>query len=151
MKKFRDVFEVNEKEAVYKNIADYDAFPNKVLLDELRIKIIENLIDNKLEDDETLKDYIYKQISESIEGYDLSNTERNYLYNLTMNEISAYGPLTDLMDDDDITEIMVNGENEVYVEINGKLIKDETVSFINADHIVRTIEQLIRPIGKVIV
>ena len=150
MKKFRDVFEVNEKEAVYKNIADYDAFPNKVLLDELRIKIIENLIDNKLEDDETLKDYIYKQISESIEGYDLSNTERNYLYNLTMNEISAYGPLTDLMDDDDITEIMVNGENEVYVEINGKLIKDETVSFINADHIVRTIEQLIRPIGKVI-
>ncbi len=150
MKKFRDVFEVNDQEAVYKNIADYDVFPNKVLLDELRVKIIENLIDNKLEDEETLKDYIYKQISESIEGYNLSSMERNYLYNLTMNEISAYGPLTDLLNDDEITEIMVNGPSEVYVELNGKLIKDETVSFINDDHIIRTIEQLIRPIGKVI-
>ena len=150
MKKFRDVFEVNDKEKVYQNVADYDAFPNKILLDELRIKIIQNLIDHKLEDDETLKDYIYKQISESIEGYELSNIERNYLYNLTMNEISSYGPLTDLMNDDDITEIMVNNTNEVYVEINGKLIKDETVSFINDDHIIRTIEQLIRPIGKII-
>ena len=150
MKKFRDVFEVNDQEAVYKNVADYDVFPNKVLLDELRVKIIENLIDNKLEDEETLKDYIYKQISESIEGYNLSSMERNYLYNLTMNEISAYGPLTDLLNDDEITEIMVNGPSEVYVELNGKLIKDETVSFINDDHIIRTIEQLIRPIGKVI-
>ena len=150
MKKFRDMFDINDKEKVYKNIADYDAFPNKVLLDKLRVKIIENLIDNKLEDDETLKDYIYKQISESIEGYNLSNIERNYLYNLTVNEISSYGPLTDLMNDDDITEIMVNGTNEVYVELNGKLIKDETVSFINNEHIIRTIEQLLRPIGKVI-
>ena len=59
--------------------------------------------------------------------------DENYIIE---NEITGNGPITDLLKDDEITEIMVNGINEVYVELNGKIFKDESVSFINDDHIV---------------
>ena len=83
-------------------------------------------------------------------GYDLSNIERSYIYNLIDNEINGYGPITDLLEDKTITEIMVNGPSEIYVEIDGHIVLDRTVSFINSDHIVRTIQRMIQPLGRTI-
>ena len=60
------------------------------------------------------------------------------------------GTLTELLKDKDITEIMVNGPHEVYIEIDGRIRKDESVSFINDDHIVRTVQRLIQPLGRTI-
>ena len=45
---------------------------------------------------------------------------------------------------------MVNGPNEVYVEIDGKLLRDDTVSFINSEHILRIIQKMVQPLGKTI-
>ena len=148
-KSFLDEFDVVEQDYSVEDISDFDAFSNKELLDELRNKIIQNLIDNsanKIIDN----NYIRRQINESIEGYNLSLVERNYINNLIDNEINGNGPITELLSDDDITEIMVNGVNEVYIELNGKIIKDDTVSFINNEHIIRTIQRLIQPIGRTI-
>lgn len=47
-----------------------------------------------------------------------------------------------------VTEIMVNGPDDIYVEVDGKIVKDETLSFINNNHILRTIERIIEPLGK---
>ena len=96
-------------------------------------------------------DYFIKdEINKTLEGYDLTNIERSYIYNLIDNEINGYGPITELLDDKDITEIMVNGKNEIYIELDGRVIKDDTVSFINDDHIIRTIQRLIQPLGRTI-
>lgn len=130
-------------------INDYDAFQNKELLDELRNKIIQNLIDHNLttsNNSELIKD----EINKTLAGYDLSNIERSYIYNLIDNEINGYGPITDLLEDKSITEIMVNGPNEIYVEVDGHIVLDHSVSFINADHIVRTIQRMIQPLGRTI-
>ena len=62
----------------------------------------------------------------------------------------GYGPITPLLEDNAITEIMVNAPNEVYVEIDGKISKDESVSFINDKHIVRTIQRIVQPLGRTI-
>lgn len=129
--------------------SNYEAFQNKELLDELRNKIIQNLIDNNLTDNNK-PDFIKNEIDKTLVGYDLSNIERSYLYDLIENEISGYGPLTDLLADKSITEIMVNGPSEIYVEIDGRLILDNTVSFINQDHIIRTIQRMIQPLGRTI-
>ena len=72
------------------------------------------------------------------------------IFNLIQNEINGYGPITELLDDDSITEIMVNGPDEIYVEIDGKIIKDDTISFINDDHIIRTIQRIVQPLGRTI-
>lgn len=147
---FVEEFNVKEEDLSIKDVSDYATFTNKKLLDELRNKIIQNLVDsgdlNKLNN----PSFVRKEIDKSLEGYDLSVLERSYINNLIDNEINGYGPITELLDDPSITEIMVNGINDIYIELDGKLIKDESVSFINNDHIIRTIQRLIQPIGRTI-
>jgi len=130
--------------------ADYDIFPDKSLLDKLRNKIIQNLIDNNIPDDASLEQYINDEIDSVLEGYDLQVDARNHIFNLIQNEINGYGPITDLLDDENVTEIMVNGPNEIYVEIDGRIVKDESLSFIDDNHIVRTIQRIVQPLGRTI-
>lgn len=132
------------------SINDYDVFKDKDLLDSLRCKIVENLIDNPPPEKEDVSLYINEQINKVTEGLDLTTMEISHLFNLIENEIKGYGPLTDLLEDDNITEIMVNSPKEIYIEIDGNLIKDETVSFINDDHIMRTIQRIVEPMGRTI-
>ena len=143
-------FEITPKYSKVEDLKDYDIFPDKNLLDKLRNKIIQNLIDNKIEEGTNLETYINNEIDTTLEGYDLNVTERNHIFNLIQNEINGYGPITELLEDDSITEIMVNGPDEIYVEIDGKIIKDDTISFINDDHIVRTIQRIVQPLGRTI-
>ena len=150
VRKLVDEFEVKLVPNEINDVKDYEAFSNKVLLDELRSKIIQNLIDNNVHVKENMNEFIKKQIDTTIEGYDLSDTERTYLYNLIDNEINGYGPISELLKDPDITEIMVNDTDEVYIELNGRVVKDDSVSFINHNHIIRTIQRMIQPIGRTI-
>lgn len=147
-KKFVDEFKVNVKEEVVETIG-YEIFSNKQLLEELRNKIIQNLIDNnKISKD--INEYIKEEINKTLEGYNLTIVERNYVYDLIVNEITGYGPITELLNDDNITEIMVNGSNNVYVEIDGKIFKENEISFINDEHVIRTVQRMIGPLGKTI-
>ena len=150
-KTLQDAFELEKnKKTVIEMPDDYNIFRDKALLDNLRNKIIQNILDNNIPDSKYLTEYINDEIDKALEGYDLSNLERNHIFNLIDNEINGYGPITELLDDKNITEIMVNGPNDIYIEIDGKVIKDTTISFINEDHIVRTIQRMIEPLGRTI-
>ncbi len=146
----RDAFDIKIKQRKQDIINDYEIFQDKALLDKLRTEIVENLIDNEMPDDKSLSEWINDEIDRTIEGYDLSNLERSHLFNLIDNEINGYGPISELLEDDNITEIMVNSPNEIYIEIDGVLTKDESVSFINDEHIIRTVQRLIEPLGRTI-
>lgn len=148
-KKFMTEFAATNKPIEITETSDYNEFKNKELLDKLRNNIIQHLIDSEAIDNK-IDDFVKNGIDEIINDYDLTNNERNYIYNLIDNEINGYGPLTELLKDKDITEIMVNSPNEIYVELDGKVIKDESISFINDDHIIRVVQRLIQPIGKTI-
>lgn len=132
------------------SLNDYDIFKDKKLLDKFRDSIIQDLIDSEIPNDKLLNQYINEEIDLITEGYDLSNLERNHLFNLIENEINGYGPITELLEDDSVTEIMVNSPNEIYIEVDGQLLKDETISFINNEHIVRTIQRIVQPLGRTI-
>ncbi len=148
--KLTDVFEVKEEKVVTKPVADYDIFKDKELLDNLRNSIISNLIDDKIPNSKMLHEYINDEIDKALLGYDLTTLERSHIFNLIDNEINGYGPITELLEDPNITEIMVNGKNEVYVEIDGQISKDDSVSFINDEHIIRTIQKIVQPLGRTI-
>ena len=145
-----EAFNVKPRKLDAKMVNDYDIFPDKELLDSLRSKIIQDLIDNNIPEDKMLEQYINDEIDKMLVGYDLGYLERNHIFNLIQNEVNGYGPINDLLEDDSITEIMVNGINEVYVEIDGKIVKDDSVSFINDDHIIRTIQRIVQPLGRTI-
>lgn len=146
----KSIFDIKTKETYTKTITDYEIFKDKALLDELRTKIISNLIDNEIPTGSSMNEFINDEIDKSLEGYDLTNLERSHIYNLIDNEINGYGPLTELLQDKNISEIMVNAPNEVYIEIDGNIIKDESISFINDEHIIRTIQRMIQPLGRTI-
>ncbi len=143
-------FNIQKKENSTPVASDYAVFPDKAKLDLLRTKIVQNLINNQIPSNVSLEQYINDEIDETLEDYDLGAVEREHIFNLIQNEINGYGPLTDLLNNDSVTEIMVNGINDIYVEVDGKLIKDESVSFINDSHIVRTIQRIVQPLGRTI-
>ena len=149
-KRLLDEFNINIEEDKSPILNDYEVFSDKQLLDELRKKIIENIIDNKIANKDISDNFINDEIDHVLNGRDLTNLERSHIYNMIDNEINGYGPLNELLNDPNISEIMVNGPNEVYVEIDGKLLRDETVSFINSEHILRIIQKMVQPLGKTI-
>ena len=150
-KSLMEAFEIEAKEKPsVRLMSDYEVFEDKALLDQLRTNIIQNIIDNNIPDGTVLTEYINDEIDKSLEGYDLTNLERSHIFNLIDNEINGYGPITELLDDKNVTEIMVNGPESIYIEIDGHIVKDDTVSFINDDHILRTIQKMVQPLGRTI-
>ena len=146
----RDAFDIKIKPKKEDILTDYEIFPDKKLLDKLRTEIVENLIDNEMPSNTSMNEWINTEIDRTIEGYDLSNLERSHLFNLIDNEINGYGPISELLEDENITEIMINSPDEIYIEMDGVLTKDESVSFINDEHIIRTVQRLIEPLGRTI-
>ncbi len=143
-----EAFNIDKKVMPKVEIKDYDVFPDKVKLEELRSKIVQNLIENNIPKNVSLDQYINDEIDETLEDYELDPMARNHIFNLIQNEINGFGPLSDLLDNEAVTEIMVNGTHDIYVEIDGKLVKDESVSFINNEHIIRTVQRIVQPLGR---
>ncbi len=80
-------------------------------------------------------------------GYALTRDERLGIVDEMANEIIGLGPLEPLFRDPAITEIMVNGPDNVYIEREGKIVKVD-VRFLNEEHVARIIDRIIRPIGR---
>ena len=77
----------------------------------------------------------------------LSRPEKARMYEQIVAEILGFGPLQPLLDDDSITEIMVNGAKNVYVERRGK-IQRAPITFENNEHVMRIIERIVAPLGR---
>ena len=81
------------------------------------------------------------------QGRHLFVEEKKIVSQYVMNEIIGYGPITPLLDDPTVSEVMVNGYNNIYVERKGKLQKTD-VRFNNNPHVLHTIDKILAPIGR---
>ncbi len=77
----------------------------------------------------------------------LSRPERARLFEQIAAEILGLGPLQPLLEDDTISEIMVNGPKNIYIERKGKLHR-VPITFENNDHVMRIIERIVAPLGR---
>ncbi len=77
----------------------------------------------------------------------LSRPERARLFEQIAAEILGLGPLQPLLEDETITEIMVNGAKNVYIERKGKIVR-VPVSFESNDHVMRIIDRIVSPLGR---
>lgn len=77
----------------------------------------------------------------------LSRPERHRLYEQIAAEILGFGPLQPLLDDETITEVMVNGAKNIYIERAGKIIR-VPMSFESDDHVMRIIDRIVAPLGR---
>ncbi len=72
---------------------------------------------------------------------------RDHIFKEVTDELFGFGPIQTLLDDPNVSEVMVNGPKSVYVEREGKLTKT-SVKFEDNDHVRRIIERIISPLGR---
>ena len=102
-------------------------------------------LSNQVEVRRQIEEIFGKVIDE--EGLALTRAERVRMLEQITDEIIGLGPLEPLLRDESITEVMVNGPRQVYIERAGKLELTNVV-FQNDDHVMRIIDRIIAPIGR---
>jgi len=86
--------------------------------------------------------HVYKQTQ-----LNLPEDLRKQIFDQVLNDLLGFGPIQPLLDDEDVSEIMVNGPKKVFVEKKGKLTKSN-VTFDDDDHVLRIIDRIILPLGR---
>jgi len=81
------------------------------------------------------------------EGVPLPRLERLRLLEAVMAELLSFGPIEPLLRDESISEIMVNGPDQVWIERKG-LLEETDVKFENDDHVRRIIDRIVAPLGR---
>jgi pilus assembly protein CpaF len=102
-------------------------------------------LSNQLEVRRQIEDVFSRVIDE--ESLALTRAERLRMLEQITDEIIGLGPLEPLLRDESISEVMVNGPRQVYIERSGKLELTNVV-FQNDDHVMRIIDRIIAPIGR---
>ena len=80
-------------------------------------------------------------------GFAVTRDERGRLIDEVIAEVGGFGPLERLLRDESVTEVMVNGPHQVYIERGGKLQR-VNLSFVNDEHVLRIIDRIITPLGR---
>jgi pilus assembly protein CpaF len=72
---------------------------------------------------------------------------RTQIFHDILDELTGFGPIQPLLDDPDVSEVMVNGPKKVYIEKSGQLTRSPVV-FDDDDHVLRIIDRIILPLGR---
>ncbi len=77
----------------------------------------------------------------------LPTTLRDQIFHEILDDLLGFGPLQPLLEDDEISEVMVNGPKKVYIERKGKLSKTN-ITFENDAAVIKLIEKIVLPLGR---
>ncbi|MDE0805157.1 MAG: CpaF family protein [Acidimicrobiales bacterium] len=126
------------------------------VLDELRQKIHHHLIeelgpilyDKRLSEDD-LRRRVQEQLQAALaqERAPLSAADKSQLIQDVSDDILGYGPIDRLLKDESITEVMVNGPEQVFVEQDGRITKSDA-TFVDDTHLRRIIDKIVGQIGR---
>src|SRR5687768_3431622 len=126
------------------------------VLDELRQRIHHHLIDelgpilyDKRLSEDDLRRRVHEQLHAALaqERAPLSAADKAQLIQDVSDDILGYGPIDRLLKDEEISEVMVNGPESVYVERAGKLTKTGA-SFVDETHLRRIIDKIVSQVGR---
>jgi len=94
---------------------------------------------------QAVRDFVARVLD--VEDLTLNETERKQLADDLIEETVGVGPLASLMADPAITDILVNGPEQVYIERFGRLESTE-VRFRDAEHLLRIIQRIATRVGR---
>lgn len=118
-------------------------------------KIIEEIKTDAFKDfdEESREEQLEKEISSIVENIlndensYISKIERQKIISEIIDESIGFGPINPLIHDPSISEIMVNGPNQIYVEKKGKLVLSD-VTFKDEQHVMHVIDKIVAPLGR---
>ena len=126
------------------------------VIDELRQKIHHHLIDelgpilyDKRLTEDDLRRRVHEQLHSALaqERAPLSAADKAQLIQDVSDDILGYGPIDRLLKDDEVTEVMVNGPDLVFVERSGKVEKTNA-TFVDDQHLRRIIDKIVAQVGR---
>ncbi|HZU14465.1 MAG TPA: CpaF family protein [Chloroflexota bacterium] len=103
----------------------------------------------RLDDKDAVHSQIVAMLDETLaaEGIQPARVDYMRILDSITNEVLGFGPIQPLLDDESVTEVMVNGYDQVFVERFGKLQATD-VSFDDDSHVMRVIDKIVAPLGR---
>jgi len=127
---------------------------------ELKLEVQNRLLEKldteqlrRINDEESKKDFIRDAIEKvlitigSERELSYSSVHHKRLVQEVLNEVIGLGPIEDLIQDDDVSEIMVNGPNQIFVERSGRLSLSDK-EFRDDEHVMQIIDKIVAPLGR---
>jgi pilus assembly protein CpaF len=111
---------------------------------------IRNLTIASLNDVKDPTDQLIREKLEELiqtEGSEIPRGERSRIVDEILNDITGYGPLESVLADPAITEVMVNGPQNIFLEANGRLRPADFV-FRNQEHLMTIIDRIVSSVGR---
>ena len=110
-------------------------------------KAVDSLLD--LEEVKDVRSRITAMVDQIVGDHEFAVTrdERQQLVEEVVHEITGFGPIEPYLNDETITEVMVNGPKHIYIERKGKIERVDVV-FLNNEHVRRIIDRIIAPLGR---
>lgn len=112
-----------------------------------------NSIQNELSAIPTASDQIHQAVAQAFEreyarlNVQLPDQLRQQIFRAVLNELVGFGPIQSLLEDPEISEVMVNGPKQVFVERYGEL-QETGIAFDDGAHLLRIINRMIHPLGR---
>jgi pilus assembly protein CpaF len=143
--------ELHERLTTARSVSQTRLEPYAELKTRIHLRVITDLgsqLSDVATDPAALRERVLVDIRHSLaEEGGISRDEREQLASEIANDILGYGPLERLLADDSITEIMVNGPDEIWIERQGRLY-DTTVRFTDESHLRRIITKMVAQVGR---
>lgn len=126
---------------------------HRALRDRIHSEVIEQM--NKILDKDTknateiIKENIYSTIESivEIEAKHLNRNDREKITQEVYVDVAGLGPLETLLNDDSVTEIMVNGYDKIFIEKKGKLTLSD-ITFRDNNHVMNVLDRIVSSIGR---
>lgn len=123
---------------------------HKRLLEVLDLKKLDMELKNHEDKARILRERTERAIVQVLDqegGHITSREERARIVKEVLDEALGLGPLEDLLNDPTVTEIMVNGKDQVFVERSGKLTLSD-ITFTDDTQLLAVIERIVAPLGR---
>jgi pilus assembly protein CpaF len=144
----------NKGQKLKKNLPEKKEDPYEKIKDKIFTRIIEEIETEAFDEtNEEEEDRLKNEITDIAEGILdqenvlVSKSEKSRIITEVINETIGFGPISPLIQDPAVSEIMVNGPYNVYVEKDGKIVKTN-IHFKDDKHVMRVIEKIVAPLGR---
>jgi len=97
--------------------------------------------------DQLVREIISEIVFEETRKVYLTVVERSSLETIVFNTLRRLGPLQPIIEDETVTEIMVNGKDDIFVERNGRMERADT-KFDTDDDLLAIINKIVKDVGR---
>lgn len=121
----------------------------KGLIHKKIIDKVDSSLLNNINEEKKVNAQIAEIVEETLKEKEIyiSRTEKQDIVNYIIDETIGFGPISKFLMDESVSEVMVNGPKQVYVERSGKLQLTDA-SFEDNKHVMRIIEKIVSPLGR---